>query len=62
MSERVGERSEARGGEKRGEKEKSVRMMTVELSVAAVCSVYLRTSHVTCENCQAAPQPLTTAW
>ena len=26
--------------EKRGEKEKSVRMMTVELSVAAVCSMY----------------------
>ena len=37
-------------------------MMTVELSVAAVCSVYLRTSCVTCENCQAAPQPLTAAW
>ena len=67
VSERVGERLEgSRGGERRGEKsgekEKNVRMMTVELSVAAVCSVYLRTSCVTCENCQAAPQPLTAAW
>ena len=61
VSERVGERSEGRGGEIRGEKEKRVRMMTVELSVAAVCSVYLRTSCVTCENCQAVPQPLTAA-
>ena len=61
MSERVGERSEGRGGEIRRKKEKSMRMMTVELSVAAVCSVYLRTSHVTCETCQAALQ-LTAAW
>ena len=67
VSERVGERLEGRrGGERRGEKrrekEKSVRMMTVELSIAAVCSVYLCTTFVTCENCQAAPQPLTAVW
>ena len=54
------EGEEEKGEEGRGER--SMIMMTVELSVAAVCSVYLCTSCVTCENCKAAPQPLTAAW